>query len=248
MNWQNVLNGSVRWSVDCADNADVLPAMPPKSVGHVIADPPYDTKTHAGARTTDATGAGMDAGIDFAPLSSLSFVPQLLTVSARWVLAFCALEQLGPYAEAAGDAWIRSGIWDRIGSMPQITGDRPAQGAEGVAIMHRGGRKAWNGGGKKALWSFLTERNDRAHPTQKPLPLMLELVELFTDPEDIVLDPFCGSGTTGVACLRLGRRFIGIEKSPEYAAVARERLEAESKGLTLRAARAGQGSLFGGAL
>ena len=75
---------------------------------------------------------------------------------------------------------------------------------------------------------------------------MLRLVELFTDPDDLVLDPFCGSGTTGVACLRLGRRFIGIEKDATYAAVARERLEAESKGLTLRDARAGQLPMFGG--
>jgi DNA modification methylase len=74
---------------------------------------------------------------------------------------------------------------------------------------------------------------------------MIELVELFTDPDEIILDPFAGSGTTGVACLRLGRRFIGIEKDAKYAAIARERLTAESQGLTLRDARAGQQSLFG---
>ena len=75
---------------------------------------------------------------------------------------------------------------------------------------------------------------------------MLECLEAFTDIDDIVLDPFAGSGTTGVACLRLGRRFIGIEKDAKYAAVATERLEAESKGLTLRDARAGQLPMFGG--
>jgi len=74
---------------------------------------------------------------------------------------------------------------------------------------------------------------------------MLELVEAFTDPDEIVLDPFAGSGTTGVACLRLGRRFIGIERDEKYAAAATERLAAESKGLDLRAARAGQLSLLG---
>lgn len=76
---------------------------------------------------------------------------------------------------------------------------------------------------------------------------MLELVSLFTDPGEIVLDAFAGSGTTGVACLRLGRRFIGIEKDPKYAAVARERLRAESQGLSLRDARAGQLPMFGDA-
>lgn len=82
------------------------------------------------------------------------------------------------------------------------------------------------------------------HPTTKPLPLMLELVELFTDPGDLVFDPFCGSGTTGVACLRLGRRFLGIEKDAKYHAIAVERLQAEERGLSLREARAGQTSIF----
>lgn len=87
---------------------------------------------------------------------------------------------------------------------------------------------------------------DRTHPTQKPISLMLWCIEQATKPGDVVLDPFCGSGTTGVACLRLGRRFIGIEREPKYAAIARERLAAESQGLTLRDARAGQLSLLGG--
>ena len=76
---------------------------------------------------------------------------------------------------------------------------------------------------------------------------MLELVELFTDPGESVLDPFAGSGTTGVACLRLGREFIGIERDPKYFALACERLRAEEAGSTLQAARAGQAALFGGA-
>jgi DNA modification methylase len=73
---------------------------------------------------------------------------------------------------------------------------------------------------------------------------MLELIELFTDPGDVVLDPFAGSGTTGVACLRLGRRFIGFEKDAKYARLAQQQLEAEARGLSLRDVRAGQTSIF----
>jgi site-specific DNA-methyltransferase (adenine-specific) len=145
-----------------------------------------------------------------------------------------------------GERWVRAGVWDRTDGMPQLSGDRPAQGAEGVAIMHgRTIKKRWNGHGLRGLWTYGVERGDRHHPTTKPLGLMLRLVEIFTDPGDLVLDPFCGSGTTGVACIRLGRRFIGIEKDATYAAVARERLEAESKGLTLRDTRAGPLPMFG---
>ena len=154
---------------------------------------------------------------------------------------------------AAGLQHIRIGQWVKPGATPQFTGDRPATGCEAVVIAHPNGRKKWNGGGTHAVWThpIVLDRAHtggvRLHTTQKPVSLMLELVELFTDPGDVVLDPFCGSGTTGVACLRLGRRFIGIEKDAQYAAVATERLAAESQGLTLRDARAGQQSLFGGA-
>lgn len=70
------------------------------------------------------------------------------------------------------------------------------------------------------------------------------LVSLFTDPGETILDPFAGSGTTGVACLRLGRRFIGIERDEKYFKLACDRLRAEEQSSTLQALRAGQESLF----
>jgi len=78
----------------------------------------------------------------------------------------------------------------------------------------------------------------------KPPALMESLVRDFTDPGELICDPFAGSGTTGVACLRLGRRFIGWERDPKYHAVAVKRLRAareqlrffEADGQQMRAA------------
>jgi site-specific DNA-methyltransferase (adenine-specific) len=64
------------------------------------------------------------------------------------------------------------------------------------------------------------------HPTVKPLALMRYLVKLVTRPGHVVLDPFMGSGTTGIACRELGREFIGIEKEAEYCEIARRRINA----------------------
>jgi len=64
------------------------------------------------------------------------------------------------------------------------------------------------------------------HPTVKPLKLMEYLVKLVTPPGGIVLDPFAGSGTTCMACQKLGFKFIGIEKEAEYVEIAQKRLEA----------------------
>ena len=71
------------------------------------------------------------------------------------------------------------------------------------------------------------------------------LLEDFTDPGDLVLDPFAGSGSTLVAAMRAGRRAIGIEMQEQWCAVAAERLEAERSGNTLAAQRAGQLPMFG---
>ncbi len=62
------------------------------------------------------------------------------------------------------------------------------------------------------------------HPAQYPLPMIERIVKAATNPGDLILDPFCGSGTTGVACVQTGRRFIGIEIDPSYADIARARI------------------------
>jgi site-specific DNA-methyltransferase (adenine-specific) len=63
------------------------------------------------------------------------------------------------------------------------------------------------------------------HPTQKPVALLEYLVKTYTNPGELVLDCTMGSGTTGVACLNTGRRFVGIELDPGYFAIAQERIE-----------------------
>ncbi len=95
---------------------------------------------------------------------------------------------------------------------------------DAVAIMHRPGRKRWNGGGAAAYWEHGSVRQDRVHPTQKPIALMADLVTLFSQPDDLVMDPFNGSGSTGVAALRLGRRYIGVELNDGHVETSRRRL------------------------
>jgi site-specific DNA-methyltransferase (adenine-specific) len=69
-------------------------------------------------------------------------------------------------------------------------------------------------------------RERTGYPTQKPEPLLERLVEACTDPGDLVLDPYLGSGTTAAVCARLGRRFVGVDENPEAVAISRDRLSA----------------------
>jgi site-specific DNA-methyltransferase (adenine-specific) len=86
---------------------------------------------------------------------------------------------------------------------------------------------------------------DKHHITGKPTAVMQQLVRVCP-PGGIVLDPFAGSGTTGVAALLEGRRFVGIEITTVYAAIARERLQTTGANIALEDFRAGQEPLFGG--
>lgn len=79
-------------------------------------------------------------------------------------------------------------------------------------------------------WS---SQKPHGHPAEKPETLMRFCVENGTQPGDLVIDPFCGSGTTGAACLATGRRFLGIESDPKWAEVARRRI-AEAAPLFVR--------------
>lgn len=78
---------------------------------------------------------------------------------------------------------------------------------------------------------FTTLPKANNHPTVKPIALMEYLIKMVTPKGGVVLDPFMGSGTTGVACKRLKRNFIGIELDPEYIEIAQSRIDAEPEAM-----------------
>ena len=84
----------------------------------------------------------------------------------------------------------------------------------------------------------------RVHPTQKPLAVMYWILERYSNPGDLILDPFCGSGTTCVAAKMLGRRYIGIDISETYCKIARQRLEAVDTGVPVKEQNKGQMAMF----
>lgn len=258
------------WVMRRGDCLEIMDTLAP--VDHAIFDPPYEAEAHTKARRAlkdssqrrGARNTGKVRRIDQPLEISFSAISEAdrLTAAAlvaglarRWSIAFCQIEAIAAWRTAftaGGIDWVRGGVWRKPNGAPQFTGDRPGQGTECLAIAHRPGKKRWNGGGKHAFWDVPLDHHaggggTNEHPTIKPIALMLLLLADFTDPGETVLDPFAGSGTTGVACLRLGRSFVGIERDPRYFALACERLRAEEAGSTVQAARAGQMPLLGSA-
>lgn len=253
----DVLEGLARWTVIHGDCLDVLPTLTERSVDHVITDPPYllDFKNCVAAQTRkgflDKTVFKRDMGYQAFVAADVERVgPSIGRVVKRWCIVWHDAESGHIWRAALGIKHVRTGVWCRVNPAPQFTGDRPGQGFELCTIAHGDERLRWNGGGHSAKWHAAQRHGATAevhgHPTPKPLDLMLALIEDFTDPDDVVLDAFAGSGTTGVAALRLGRRFIGIEREQKWAELSRDRLTAEEQGSTLAARRAGQIAMFGG--
>lgn len=208
------------------DCREIIPSL--HEVDAVITDPPYGENTHKGARTrVGENGSARNvASIDFAHVGAEQFLDDLDTlvaISKRWVVMTCEWKFISA-VDALRDYFVRFGVWTKPNGAPQFTGDRPAMGWEAVLICHRTDvKKAWNGGGKRAVWNIPTEAG--FHPTQKPMRLISGWVEDFSNTGEIILDPFMGSGTTGVAAVQMGRDFIGIEREPKYFDIACKRIE-----------------------
>ena len=171
-----------------------------------------------------------------------SVAGQIARVTKRWAIVFSDVESThlwrsalmanGPMVAGSfawgGMRYIRTGAWVKPDAMPQMTGDRPGTGFEACTITHGSwiSPMKWSGGGSLAVWTHFTSKGEARpdHPCPKPLGLMVELVTLFTDEGETILDPFAGSGTTGVAAKLNGRKAILIEKSEAYCEVAAKRL------------------------
>lgn len=234
---EHVADGITLHLGDCQE---ILPSL--GQADAVLTDPPYEShmhdakrgeKVYGSARRIRTDGHANPPPVDFSSVDGLreTVTPMLVAATQKWLLAFCTPEGVAPWRdaiEAAGARYKRACVLYKPDSAPQFNGQGPAMAAEMFVTAWCGpGVSSWNGGGRRNVFIYPTNNADRegTHPTEKPLALMLELVTLFSNAGDVIFDPFMGSGTTGVACARLGRRFVGIEKIPRYFDVACRRIE-----------------------
>lgn len=219
------------------DCLEIMPTL--VHADHCLTDPPFEAEAHTLQRrinTGKTRGGDNDAltceQLPFAPIKNRNEVAAAITkITDGWALAFCQAEAVQAWREsfeAAGAKYKRAMVWVKPDGMPQYSGDRPGMGYESIVSVWCGnGKSQWNGGGKHGV--FIVNKNDAIgtapHPTTKPQKLMTTLVALFSKPAELILDPFMGSGSTGVSCARLGRKFIGIEIEPKYFDIACKRIE-----------------------
>ena len=212
-----------------ASNRDVYPML--GTVQAVITDPPYGAHVHHYNRTARGTSGEIEfVQIPFGHLGpdDMSAAADFLTTRCEgWGVLFSEYEQATPWRTVLGpDRLYWPMVWIKPNAKPNFRGDSPGVGHEFIQACWLGtGRRRWNGGGKVGVFYHSTAKGRNRHPTEKPVSLMRELIRLFTNPGDVVLDPFMGCGSTGVAAIELGRRFIGIEQNEDYYREAQRRIE-----------------------
>jgi DNA modification methylase len=217
-----VIDLTIPHQVVCGDALEVLKSLPDGCVDAVVTDPPYGINLTEHGRN----------GYNWTVLGDED------EVLGNHVIGECAARRIPVCAFAHWNrgwlgVWRQTLVWDK----------GPAVGGGGdietcwkftwEQIQLQGFGKL-NGTRDSAVLRFwVTQADFHHHPCQKPVELMSYLIDKLTQPGDLILDPFCGSGTTGVACVQTGRRFIGIEIEPKYVAIARHRI-ADSAPLFVR--------------
>lgn len=216
------------------DCLSIMPLLGP--VGHIISDPPYEASLHTSKNSLRGpvrADRGPDLkGLDFAPIDEIrAAVVERGAICEGWFIVFCTVEGVWKWAEeinASPMKYKRACIWVKPDSTPQLNGQGPAQGAECFVTAWNGsGHAKWNAGGKRGVYRHTVNPPDRhgGHPTEKPWRLFAEILIDFTSADQTILDPFMGSGTTLVACAKLGRKGIGIEMDETYFDIAVKRVE-----------------------
>ena len=197
----------------CGDCLEVMQGIPDNSVDLVLTDPPYGIGADKGVGGGINRGRKYKDNWDIRPQKKV--FDEILRISKNAIIFggnfFTDLLPVNGH-------WI---VWDKVG---EIKFNNPYSQAE----------LAWTNYKKNIVKKyviiqagFIAKEKKRYHPTQKPVELFGSILNDYTQKNDLILDPFLGSGTTAVACKQLNRRFTGIEISEEYCKIARKRLAQE---------------------
>lgn len=224
----------------CGDCFELIPDIPDKSVDLIITDPPYEhvmggmkckwlnngTWSSKSYMTQKMSQFGYQEVITFLDLVK----PKMKKVN---MYIFCSKLQISHYLEWAKTHKLKYDllIWDK-GLRGLKSTKFYAQDIEYVIRIYENGvslKKVVDNAGKARVdWYCKCQKLPQPrgkHESMKPIALIRQYIELSSDEGDLVLDPFMGSGTTGIACRDLNRKFIGIEKEEEFFNLAKNQIE-----------------------
>lgn len=225
------------------DAKDLIELLEDDSINAIITDPPYGleefSKSRGHGRKRLNRANHVDDGWDKIEDSSI-VVNNIINESPRILekggnlLMFCSFEQSGEFVKTAPkELYYKTiGIWHKLNPIPINMKIRYVNSTEQWIHWVNGKKTGTFNGYGKPVHNFIetgltpaSEKKYGKHSTQKPLSVMNWFVETLTNPGDVILDPFSGSGSTLVSAKQLGRKAIGFEMNPEYCEIIANRLK-----------------------
>ena len=222
---------------------DLLKKLPANSVNMIFADPPYNHSgnnniTCKSGKKTKCNKGEWDIIEDLEKFN-LEWLTECKRVLADdgtiWISGTLHNHpSIGVLLKKLGFWIINDIVWFKPNAPPQLQPNRLAPSTELIWLASKSKKYFFNynlakeiNGGKQMrnLWELTATRHLTTHPTEKPEKLLDRIISLGSKEGDLVLDPFMGSGTTGVVAKRKGRKFIGIEIDKNYFNIAKERIK-----------------------
>lgn len=219
------------------DCLELMRGLPDNSVDLIVTDPPYEFETRGSGfhkkrdYYDEIADKGLAKGIDESFLVEMNRI-----MKATNIYLFCNKNQLRMYFNFYKDKNCDLLVWQKLNPIP-IVNNKYLSDVEYVFFARDKGVRL--GGDYSTLSKVYTSNvnkkdlNTYGHPTIKPLPFVQRLIINSSKEGDLVLDPFIGSGTTAVACIKEKRHYIGFELSEEYYHKALKRIKDEKSQLTL---------------
>lgn len=208
-------------------------------VNHIITDPPYNISKENNFQTLKNPRKGVDFGEWDKGFDLFSWIPEAIKLLNKngSIIIFCSyiyisyiIQELEKNNITVKDIL----IWRKTNPMPRNIDRRYVQDMEfAIWGVNKNAKWIFNKPSNKPYLRSIFEHNvvsgkeKNGHPTQKSLKLMEDIIKIHTNPKEIILDPFMGSGTTGVAALKNNRNFIGIEINSNYYNIAQSRIKNE---------------------
>jgi site-specific DNA-methyltransferase (adenine-specific) len=207
---------------DCLER---MKEIPDGSVDLVLTDPPYNmTKTGNSCRPNYMPNGEILEGIPPKPNEWMSSVYRILSESSHFY-TFCNKNDIRDYLNVADSVGFHFHNIINMIKDTKMPNRWYLKFTEPVLMFKKGRAKPINDlTSRDYEYVMMPKGKSKTHPTEKPLKFMEKLVFNSTNTNDLVFDPFMGSGTTGVASAKLGRKFIGIEKNPTYFQTAKTRI------------------------
>jgi DNA modification methylase len=230
----------------CGNSKDIIKRIPDNSIDFILTDPPYNIGQHSTGniplpgRTPMNNDVAEWDHVDFNPEDWAEEFIRILKPTGN-LFIFTSYNQLGRWYNCLDHRFDTSNfmIWHKTNPAPKIFKAGFLNSCEMIFT-------CWN---KKHTWNFISQRemhnfmespicmrperlSDPKHPAQKPIKILEKMIQIASNENDIIFDPFMGVGSTGIAAMKLNRKFIGIELDKKYFEASVKRVNEELQRVT----------------